>query len=176
LPAFHRFPRGIRLFAKLDRVMVAAIWQQQRPNDVALTHLCPNSVEISALRACATQRRAASLRSERRGRVCQAAIIPRAALRDADLWASHRPIMQPHLASDEIPSHLVMQAWEKHSKQHIICHSRKTSAEASVRGTKVWPALNAPNKPRKNARIGSPFTKGNAQWLAADVRGGKQHS
>jgi hypothetical protein len=74
LPAFHRFPRGIRLFSKLDRVMVAAIWQQQRPNDVALIHLCPNGVEISALLACATQRRAASLRSERKGRACQATI------------------------------------------------------------------------------------------------------
>src|ERR1700688_3405328 len=44
-----------------------------------------------------------------------------------------------------------------------------------VRGTKVLPALNAPTKALKNARIRRPF-KGDAQSLAADVRGRKHHN
>jgi hypothetical protein len=43
------------------------------------------------------------------------------------------------------------------------------------RAMKVLPALNAPTNAHKNARIGRPF-RGNARWLAADVRGRRQHS
>src|ERR1700719_4510678 len=45
----------------------------------------------------------------------------------------------------------------------------------AVHGTKVLPALNAPTKALKNARIRRPF-KGDAQSLAADVRGRKHHN
>src|SRR5258708_39479660 len=39
------------------------------------------------------------------------------------------------------------------SSTYEICHIRQTSAETNVRGTKVFPALNA----LKNARIRRPF-------------------
>jgi hypothetical protein len=51
-----------------------------------------------------------------------------------------------------------------------------TPAETKpIRGTNVLPALNAPTKALKNARIRRPF-KGNGPSLAADVRGRKHHN
>ena len=44
--------------------------------------------------------------------------------------------------------------------------SKKAPPKPLIRGTKVWPALNAPANALKNSRIGRPF-KGTAQWLAA---------
>jgi hypothetical protein len=142
------------------------------------------------------------------------------------------------LASEEISPHLVMQAGEKYSIQHVSKAGRAARIGAIIRkwpafpakpdhgapflhygvlfgyehatfsianddvhqrecrpaflpmrfvtpdkpppkpvfrAMKVLPALNAPTNAHKNARIGRPF-RGNARWLAADVRGRRQHS
>jgi hypothetical protein len=68
---------------------------------------------------CATQCGGPSLRSEREGRACQAT-ISLARLR----WGRISCLPSPHhatrpLASEEMPPHLVMQAWEKYSIQQV---------------------------------------------------------
>jgi hypothetical protein len=74
IPSFPARDSIICLFAELNCAIVVAIRPRQRPYDVALTHRCPNSVEITALGACALQRAILSLRNVRVGRACQATI------------------------------------------------------------------------------------------------------
>jgi len=49
IPSFPARDSIICLFAELNCAIVVAIRPRQRPYDVALTHRCPNSVEITAL-------------------------------------------------------------------------------------------------------------------------------
>src|SRR5262249_27554541 len=80
---------------------------------------CPNRVECSASGPrCAAQD--ASMPAEHERRACQAAI--------SLAWLRLPRIVgfpSPHhatgsLAPEEMPPHLVMQAWEKHSIQHVL--------------------------------------------------------
>jgi hypothetical protein len=157
LPAFHRFAHGMRLFSELNRVIVAAI----RPNSGPGCGIDPPPAQTvskywrSGLRHAT---RGASLRSEREGRACQAAISL------ARLWWGRslarlrcgRRILglpSPHhaarpLASEEMSPHLVMQAWEKHSVQHVSKAGRAARIGAIVR---KWPGF--PAKPDH----GAPF-------------------
>jgi hypothetical protein len=89
-----------------------------------------------------------SRRSECEGRAGQAAVSP-ARLRRARIVG----LPSPHhatraLASEEMPSHLMMQAWEKHSIQHVFEPAFGTRIGA-IEGK--WPFL--PAKPDH----GAPF-------------------
>jgi hypothetical protein len=92
--AFHRFPRGIRLFAELNCVTVAAIRPRQRPYDAALTHRLPKQCRNIGSGAGATQRAVHHCAVNVKGVPAK----PQYPLRGSDAggsFVSHRHIMQP---------------------------------------------------------------------------------
>jgi hypothetical protein len=134
------FLHGIACFAKPNS-MRSCRDLGTRPTHVALTPSLAQTASKYGRRGLCHARCGRSGRSERKRRPCQATIAP-ARLR----WRGRAfGLPSPHhasraLAAKEMPPHLMVEAWKKHSKQHVVEAGFRTWIGAIERKRPGFPA------------------------------------